>query len=391
MPPAGRLRCRRLTTRGRRSAAGRSGVSRRRCVMIGFLVACILALFIALHRAPDASASAGACSRCCRSPAIIYSAITLGGPHQATIGMRMMGVRAWTPTTGGPFDRLTAAVHALLFYVAVTTLHPVGWSTSLLGLFRARTGGSATTFSPASCSAARRLSACGAGMCLRPSGAVLSFTAAVRFAPTAAAAEKARDESAPRHAAVLPDGAIPLPLSAGQGGAEGVHAYRRQARPGAERHPDPRRLPPLADHRLSARLRGLPRLRLGPRAWSTSSSPPATCAGSCAEPRPRRRDAAPNRPSSEQYSLFRRYLDSRHADGGMADMTVLDYAMMVEDSHVETRIVEYRRRGPDTASTAAATATLIAVLPHRRARRRPLDGLLVLRSRRGPTAASAPS
>ena len=28
-------------------------------------------------------------------------------------------------------------------------------------------------------------------------------------------------------------------------------------------------------------------------------------------------------------------LDSRHRDGGMADMTVLDYAMMVEDSHVE--------------------------------------------------------
>ena len=27
-------------------------------------------------------------------------------------------------------------------------------------------------------------------------------------------------------------------------------------------------------------------------------------------------------------------------------MTVLDYAMMVEDSHVETRIVEYRRPRP---------------------------------------------
>ena len=53
-------------------------------------------------------------------------------------------------------------------------------------------------------------------------------------------------------------------------------------------------------------------------------------------------------PTSEQYSIFRAYLDSRHRDGGMADMTVLDYAMMVEDSHVETRIVEYRRRGPDT-------------------------------------------
>jgi len=29
-------------------------------------------------------------------------------------------------------------------------------------------------------------------------------------------------------------------------------------------------------------------------------------------------------------------------------MTVLDYAMMVEDSHVETRIIEYRRRATDT-------------------------------------------
>ena len=48
-------------------------------------------------------------------------------------------------------------------------------------------------------------------------------------------------------------------------------------------------------------------------------------------------------PTSEQYAVFRAYLDSRHRDGGMADMTVLDYAMMVEDSHVETRIVEYRR------------------------------------------------
>jgi len=46
--------------------------------------------------------------------------------------------------------------------------------------------------------------------------------------------------------------------------------------------------------------------------------------------------------TSEQYALFRRYLDRRHADGGMADMTAADYAMIVEDSHVETRIIEYR-------------------------------------------------
>jgi len=52
-------------------------------------------------------------------------------------------------------------------------------------------------------------------------------------------------------------------------------------------------------------------------------------------------------PTSEQYSVFRAYLDSRHHDGGMADMTVLDYAMMVEDSHVSTKMVEYRRRTSD--------------------------------------------
>ena len=56
-------------------------------------------------------------------------------------------------------------------------------------------------------------------------------------------------------------------------------------------------------------------------------------------------------PTSEQYSAFRAYLDTRHHDGGMVDMTVLDYAMMVEDSHVNTRMVEYRRRGPDSGIT----------------------------------------
>jgi arginine-tRNA-protein transferase len=66
-------------------------------------------------------------------------------------------------------------------------------------------------------------------------------------------------------------------------------------------------------------------------------------------------------PTSEQYSVFRSYLDLRHRDGGMADMTVLDYAMMVEDSHVETRIVEYRRRGPDSSINGRGAGELLAV------------------------------
>jgi arginyl-tRNA--protein-N-Asp/Glu arginylyltransferase len=49
-------------------------------------------------------------------------------------------------------------------------------------------------------------------------------------------------------------------------------------------------------------------------------------------------------PTSEQYSLFRSYIDARHSDGGMADMSVLDYAMMVEDSVVRTFLTEYRVR-----------------------------------------------
>ncbi|UCI05996.1 arginyltransferase [Mesorhizobium sp. B1-1-8] len=66
-------------------------------------------------------------------------------------------------------------------------------------------------------------------------------------------------------------------------------------------------------------------------------------------------------PSTEQYSLFRGYLDARHRRGGMSDMTVLDYAMMVEDTHVDTKIIEYRRRGPDTFITGKGQGELIAV------------------------------
>ena len=71
----------------------------------------------------------------------------------------------------------------------------------------------------------------------------------------------------------------------------------------------------------------------------------------------RRADVAPV-PTSEQYSLFRDYLDERHADGGMADMTVLDYAMMIEDTHVDTKLVEYRAKGPLDLLPTSQTALL---------------------------------
>ncbi|WP_237151597.1 arginyltransferase [Oryzibacter oryziterrae] len=66
--------------------------------------------------------------------------------------------------------------------------------------------------------------------------------------------------------------------------------------------------------------------------------------------------------TGEQYSLFRDYLESRHADGGMIDMSVLDYTMMVEDTHVETMVIEYRRRGPDSFLSGMGEGPLIGMV-----------------------------
>ncbi len=50
----------------------------------------------------------------------------------------------------------------------------------------------------------------------------------------------------------------------------------------------------------------------------------------------------PPRATEEQYKLFARYLGSRHADGPMARMAPEDYRAMVEETPVDTRILEYR-------------------------------------------------
>lgn len=48
--------------------------------------------------------------------------------------------------------------------------------------------------------------------------------------------------------------------------------------------------------------------------------------------------------TEEQYALFRAYLDSRHADGGMADMDIFEFAAMIEETPIRSRVVEYARR-----------------------------------------------
>ncbi|MEM6650917.1 MAG: arginyltransferase, partial [Pseudomonadota bacterium] len=58
------------------------------------------------------------------------------------------------------------------------------------------------------------------------------------------------------------------------------------------------------------------------------------------------RHPRPPQTTSEQFSILRAYLDARHAEGGMSDMTVLDYTTMVEQTPVDTMLMEYRQ-GPD--------------------------------------------
>ncbi len=54
--------------------------------------------------------------------------------------------------------------------------------------------------------------------------------------------------------------------------------------------------------------------------------------------------------TEDQYDLFRRYLDARHADGGMADMDMFEFAAMVEETPVRSRLIEYA----DTTKRASA-------------------------------------
>ncbi len=76
--------------------------------------------------------------------------------------------------------------------------------------------------------------------------------------------------------------------------------------------------------------------------------------------------------TEEQYELFRSYLDSRHANGGMADMDVFEFAAMIEETPIRSRVDRIQRHRDRRSGCRQ---------PDGRARRRPVDGLFLLRSR----------
>jgi arginyl-tRNA--protein-N-Asp/Glu arginylyltransferase len=50
----------------------------------------------------------------------------------------------------------------------------------------------------------------------------------------------------------------------------------------------------------------------------------------------------PARATAEQFQLFQRYQQARHGEGDMATMSFYDYRAMIEDTPIETSMVEFR-------------------------------------------------
>ncbi len=118
------------------------------------------------------------------------------------------------------------------------------------------------------------------------------------------------------------------------------------------------------------------------RLWPVT---PTSSANSAARCRPR---------SSIRYSAP--ISTSAIAMAAWPTLTVLDYAMMVEDSHVETRIIEYRRRGIDSGITGRGLdlvavaltdvlrdgVSMVYSFSNRRRKSRSLGTFMILRSHR---------
>ncbi|MHA7874744.1 arginyltransferase [Roseivivax sp.] len=62
--------------------------------------------------------------------------------------------------------------------------------------------------------------------------------------------------------------------------------------------------------------------------------------------------------TEEQYGLFRRYLDTRHADGGMADMDIFEFAAMIEETPIRSRVIEYVDGADDHLTAVCLTDVL---------------------------------
>jgi arginine-tRNA-protein transferase len=63
-----------------------------------------------------------------------------------------------------------------------------------------------------------------------------------------------------------------------------------------------------------------------------------------------------------QYDLFRRYLDSRHSEGGMAEMDAFDFASMIDETPVNSTVVEYVIEDREAGTQRLVAACLSDIL-----------------------------
>jgi arginine-tRNA-protein transferase len=80
--------------------------------------------------------------------------------------------------------------------------------------------------------------------------------------------------------------------------------------------------------------------------------------------------------TTEHYSVFRDYIDTRHGSGGMAEMSVLDFAAMVDETFVDSHLIEYRLNGEEGEPGELIGAVLVDMLD---------DGLSLIYSFYEPT------
>ena len=73
------------------------------------------------------------------------------------------------------------------------------------------------------------------------------------------------------------------------------------------------------------------------------------------------REPQPPRATREQFRLLKRYLRDRHVGGGMAEMSMSDFAAMSNESPIQTVMFEYRES--DAPDAALVAGSIIDILP----------------------------
>ncbi len=74
------------------------------------------------------------------------------------------------------------------------------------------------------------------------------------------------------------------------------------------------------------------------------------------------RTVVPPEATREQFTLLQRYLACRHSGGGMSDMGLFDYVAMVEETPIDTILIEYRVKDADGRAGPLVACALSDVL-----------------------------